>query len=233
MRPQSAKAKGRRFQQQVRDLWLETFAELLNADDIRSTSMGAAGDDLLLSPLARVVLPYSFELKKQQAPSLWEAFAQSAGRATDVPVAIFSCNNLKLRNALVALPRTHFFGLLQNVPHTYADLDRLVPRVASACAADVDSSNTCDRWQIHVHAQPTFNLWPAWARIAASNNNNTKTKAVLVRREHADLAIIELGAFQQLVHKHWLSSVVRPRMLPQQPVAAGDATDDDKTLVPA
>ena len=47
MKTSSAKAKGRRLQQKVRDLLLETFTEL-QPDDIRSTSMGVSGEDLQL-----------------------------------------------------------------------------------------------------------------------------------------------------------------------------------------
>jgi len=58
----SAKAKGRRLQQKVRDLILETFSEL-EEDDVRSTSMGAGGEDVQLSPLARRKFPFSVECK--------------------------------------------------------------------------------------------------------------------------------------------------------------------------
>lgn len=66
MKPSSAKAKGRKLQQQVRDLILETFSDL-EPDDVRSTSMGAGGEDVLLSPLARRKFPFSVECKNQQA----------------------------------------------------------------------------------------------------------------------------------------------------------------------
>jgi hypothetical protein len=52
---QSAKAKGRQLQQEVRDALLEAFPSL-EPDDIRSTSMGAGGEDLMLSPAARKLL---------------------------------------------------------------------------------------------------------------------------------------------------------------------------------
>ena len=45
MRPQSAKAKGRRLQQIVCQDLLELFPSL-EADDIRSTSMGCNGEDI-------------------------------------------------------------------------------------------------------------------------------------------------------------------------------------------
>ncbi len=66
MRTSSAKAKGRRLQQKVRDLILETFSEL-EEDDVRSTSMGASGEDVLLSPLARKKFPFSVECKNVEA----------------------------------------------------------------------------------------------------------------------------------------------------------------------
>ena len=56
MKTRSAKQKGRRLQQNVRDLLLEALSEYLEEDDIRSTSMGAPGEDLLLSPLARKIV---------------------------------------------------------------------------------------------------------------------------------------------------------------------------------
>ena len=46
MKTRSAKQKGRRLQQNVRDLLLEALSEYLEEDDIRSTSMGAPGEDL-------------------------------------------------------------------------------------------------------------------------------------------------------------------------------------------
>ena len=62
MKSRSAKAKGRRLQQKVRDLLLEKFSEELEPDDIRSAIMGESGEDLKLSPAARKLIPYSFEL---------------------------------------------------------------------------------------------------------------------------------------------------------------------------
>ena len=58
MKPQSAKAKGRNLQKWVRDLLLENFPTL-EADDVRSTSMGAGGEDVQLSPAARKLFKFS------------------------------------------------------------------------------------------------------------------------------------------------------------------------------
>jgi len=66
---QSRKSKGRRLQQFVRDMILENF-DHLEPDDVRSTSMGAGGEDVLLSPAARKVFPFSVECKNVEKISL-------------------------------------------------------------------------------------------------------------------------------------------------------------------
>jgi hypothetical protein len=76
VRPQSAKAKGRRLQQELRDALLAAFPSL-EPDDIRSTSMGASGEDLLLSPAARKLWPFYTECKNVEALNVWKAFEQA------------------------------------------------------------------------------------------------------------------------------------------------------------
>lgn len=61
----TAKAKGRKGQQEVRDAILKTFPHL-EPDDVRSTAMGQNGEDIQLSPLARKVLPLSIEVKRRK-----------------------------------------------------------------------------------------------------------------------------------------------------------------------
>ena len=92
MRPSSAKAKGRRHQQRiVRDL-LELFPEL-KEDDIRSTSMGAPGEDVLLSPRAQSMLPFSFEAKNCERLNIWSAIEQASHNASGrTPCVVFTKN---------------------------------------------------------------------------------------------------------------------------------------------
>ena len=59
MRPQSAKAKGRRLQQQFRDLLIEKLD--IHPEDIENRSMGAGGEDLIMARAAREKFPYSIE----------------------------------------------------------------------------------------------------------------------------------------------------------------------------
>ena len=75
MNPQSAKAKGRRFQQWVRDKLIESLG--IHPEDIESRSMGAGGEDLIMARAAREKFPYSIECKNQERLNLWEAYSQA------------------------------------------------------------------------------------------------------------------------------------------------------------
>jgi hypothetical protein len=109
MRPQSAKAKGRRLQQETRDAILAAFPSL-EPDDVRSTSMGASGCDLLLSPAARRLFPFSVECKNTEALNVWKALAQAAKGATlgTTPIVVFRRNHAVPH---VALPLAVFLDL--------------------------------------------------------------------------------------------------------------------------
>lgn len=113
MRPQSCKAKGRRLQQELRDAILATFPGL-KPDDVRSTSMGASGEDLLLSPAAREVFPFSPECKNAERLNIWEAIVQASGR-DHLPLVVFRKNNTK---PFAALPLETLMDLLSEA---YAD----------------------------------------------------------------------------------------------------------------
>ena len=56
IKTQSAKAKGRNLQKHVRDRILAVFP-WLKEGDVESRSMGSAGVDVMMSPLARRALP--------------------------------------------------------------------------------------------------------------------------------------------------------------------------------
>lgn len=111
MRPQSAKAKGRRFQQWCRDLILESFPGL-EPDDVRSTSMGAGGEDLQLSPAARRKFPYSVECKNVEKLSVWKAYEQAqANGANHEPLLLMKKNGKK---PLVVIDAEAFFNLIKD-----------------------------------------------------------------------------------------------------------------------
>ncbi len=119
MKPQSAKAKGRRFQQYVRDRVLAWFPTL-EPDDVRSTSMGASGADLLLSPAAQRVFPYYVECKNVEALNIHKALAQAeAGRmastnANSYIAAIVAFRRNNSPDNYVALPLEIFMALVRS-----------------------------------------------------------------------------------------------------------------------
>jgi hypothetical protein len=87
MTPQSAKAKGRNFQKLVRDKLLKAFPEL-EKDDIRSTSMGAGGEDLQLSPAARKKIPYQIECKCKARSQIHTYYEQAKTHGEYEPLVI-------------------------------------------------------------------------------------------------------------------------------------------------
>ena len=74
MNTQSAKAKGRRLQQWVRDKLIDKG---LKEDDVQSRSMGAGGEDIMLSSEAKNYFPYGIECKNQEKVSIWSAYDQA------------------------------------------------------------------------------------------------------------------------------------------------------------
>tara|TARA_R110000850_G_scaffold66833_1_gene148313 strand:+ start:1017 stop:1394 length:378 start_codon:yes stop_codon:yes gene_type:complete len=93
--PKTAKAKGRRLQQLVVKKLLLLLPGV-QPDDIQSRSMGANGEDIMLSPYARSKFPYSVECKNQEKINLWKAWEQTQGNAEDYqPLLIVGKNNTK------------------------------------------------------------------------------------------------------------------------------------------
>ena len=95
MKPRSAKNKGKRLQNKIRDLILEKF-DSLEPDDVRSITMGDSGEDILLSPAARRVFPFSVECKNQEKLNIWEALTQAeVNSGNHTPLVIFKRNRSK------------------------------------------------------------------------------------------------------------------------------------------
>ncbi len=94
MKPQSAKAKGRRLQQQFRELLIEELG--IHPEDIESRSMGAGGEDLIMARAARQKFPYSIECKNVEKLNVWEAYKQAEENSKDYePVVVMKKNNHK------------------------------------------------------------------------------------------------------------------------------------------
>jgi len=95
MKTRSAKNKGKRLQNTVRDVLLETF-DTLEPDDIKSAIMGDSGEDIQLSPAARKLIPYSIECKNQEKINIWSSIEQSEQNAgKHIPLLVFKRNRSK------------------------------------------------------------------------------------------------------------------------------------------
>ena len=100
MKPRSAKNKGKRLQNKVRDLILEKFNKL-EEDDVRSITMGDSGEDILLSPAARRLFPFSVECKNQEKLNIWSSLEQAeTNSGKHIPIVIFKRNRTKTYVAL-------------------------------------------------------------------------------------------------------------------------------------
>ena len=100
MKPRSAKNKGKRLQNKVRDLILEKFNQL-EPDDVRSVTMGDSGEDILLSPAARKLFPFSTECKNQEKINIWSSLEQAeTNSGNHTPIVIFKRNRSKTYVAL-------------------------------------------------------------------------------------------------------------------------------------
>jgi len=104
MSAKSSKAKGRRLQNWVRDKlrlafitnW--TMVPKLEEDDIKSQTMGMTGEDIILSPAARKIIPYSFECKNVERLNIWSAIEQTETNCpkTSTPVTIIKRNHSRV-----------------------------------------------------------------------------------------------------------------------------------------
>ena len=100
MKASSAKGKGRRLQNYLRDKLYNYFPSLRNGD-IKGAVMGESGEDIKLSPAAKDLIPYSFECKNQERLNIWESLSQAEGNADDrTPVLIFKRNRTETYAAI-------------------------------------------------------------------------------------------------------------------------------------
>lgn len=102
LRPASAKAKGRRLQQQLAQDVTRAFG--LEAGDVLSRSSGATGTDLILSPAAAKVFPFAVEAKNQERVNVWQAWNQASanGTGTSTTIVVISRNGIATPLAILA-----------------------------------------------------------------------------------------------------------------------------------
>ena len=109
MKTQSAKAKGRRLQQWIRDILVEKLN--IHPEDIESRSMGAGGEDLIMARAAREKFPLSIECKNQESLNVWKSYKQAeANSGKYQPVLFMKRNNQK---ALVVVDAEFFVNLFK------------------------------------------------------------------------------------------------------------------------
>lgn len=112
--PASRKAKGRRFQQAVRQDLIDRLD--IHEGDILSTAMGQAGCDLYLSPAARARFPFAVECKHQETislPAWWQQCTANAEAEGLAPLLVLKQSR---REPLAVLRWEDLLALLQNIP---------------------------------------------------------------------------------------------------------------------
>ena len=109
MNPSSAKAKGRRLQQWVRDKLIEMLD--VHPEDIESRSMGAGGEDLIMARAARLKFPHSIECKNVEKLNIWDAYEQASANCGDYqPIVVMKKNGKKPLVVVDAEYYISFFG---------------------------------------------------------------------------------------------------------------------------
>lgn len=115
MKTSSAKAKGRNLQKHVRDKILSLFTSLEQAD-VKSTSMGASGEDVQLSPFARKLLPISVECKAKKAIAIYKDYEQCKANASHYePMLVIKQN----ASEVLAIVRLDYILELQRINMEY------------------------------------------------------------------------------------------------------------------
>ena len=114
MKTQSAKAKGRKLQQWTRDRLVESLD--IHPEAIKSTSMGAGGEDVIMARAAREKFPYSIECKNQEKINIWSAYEQAAQNSGDyTPLVVVKRNRSK---PLILIDAETFIDLHKLIDNT-------------------------------------------------------------------------------------------------------------------
>lgn len=94
MKTSSAKDKGRRLQKFVVAQLIERLG--IDEEDVESRSMGAGGEDVIMSSAARKRFPFSIECKNTEKASVWSWIQQAKQNGKHYePIVIFKRNRSK------------------------------------------------------------------------------------------------------------------------------------------
>ena len=112
MKPQSAKGKGRLHQQWTCREILKNFPTL-EPDDVVSRSMGAGGEDIMLSPAARKLFPFSVECKSRASFAFYKDLDQAKSNCPNgiEPLLVCKANRKK---PVVIVDAEWFFKRISN-----------------------------------------------------------------------------------------------------------------------
>lgn len=114
--PQSRKAKGRRFQQEVMKLLVEELN--IHPEDMESRSMGSGGEDIIMARAAREKFPFSIECKAQESLNVWKAYEQACDNSGNYEPILFMKKSRK--KPLVVLDARAFVELIKGCRDTSA-----------------------------------------------------------------------------------------------------------------
>lgn len=101
------------MQQLVRELILSLFLQL-EPDDVRSTSMGVTGEDIQLSPKARLHIPYQIECKSKATSAIHTYYKQAKSHGNHEPLVIVKMDR---DIPLAIVSAEHFFNLIKTNEH--------------------------------------------------------------------------------------------------------------------
>lgn len=96
----------------MRDKILQTFPKL-EPDDVKSTSMGASGIDVLLSPAAQSYFPWAVECKSYARMAIYGFYEQAVANKTNklAPLVVIKANH---KEPLVVLSLEDFMNIYNN-----------------------------------------------------------------------------------------------------------------------
>ena len=134
----------------------------LTRDDVRSTSMGAAGEDVQLSAAARLCIPFSFEAKNQERVSVWNAIEQARTNspADATSVVVLKKNNEKPHVLLSWAAFKKLIGPCQNkisradrelLTNMQTDLQRIVASAVDEEEEEEEEEEDCSSSAQEVH----------------------------------------------------------------------------------
>ena len=109
MNTSSAKQKGRKLQQWMRDLLIQKLG--VHPEDIESRSMGSQGEDLIMARAAREKFPLSIECKNQESVNVWKSYEQAAENSGEYePIVVIKRNQSK---PLVVIDAEYFVSIFK------------------------------------------------------------------------------------------------------------------------